>query len=925
MTCTRAPSRCSIFHVLLCITAIAALSCCAATALAATYSHTYRIEKPQVRTSSDGTAVVEISGAMQNSSVVGAPIVPMLTSRLYIPSDLAVDRVEVSFGPLLTLSGTYVLAHGTTPRPTSDLSPPLPETADPNIYSSDTPYPAQTWRRASDQTMLGYRLVLTDIFPVRYAPASGIVQYAETITVTVFTSTSKNAGPGRLAPRTGSRDAQTVLDIIDNDEILTEGLEKTAAAPTATDRQYLLITTAALQSAFEPLLTHRASSAGGGFTTYSTTVEAIAAAQTGRDLAEKIRNYIKASYANNGTQFVLLGGDADGLQAQQAVPTRGCPGSSGTYSDSYIPTDYYYACLDGDWDNNGNSVFGETTDGVGGGDIDWLAEVAVGRIPADTADEAQNAISKIIAYETMDNPFRTLLVGEKLADSPVTWGGDKMDYVYGGMAAMPRDTLYDRDHSTHEWPQASIISMLSSNRYSIIPHVGHGTPVETMRMGGASLDDIQNTKLFLVYDEACYAGSYDNRWGAYYTDDSIGEEFLVRNIKNAFAYIGNSRLGWQNHGSFLDRKFMEAIFQSGIRRLGLTINQSKTVLDYSDNTFRWLGMTVNLLGDPATPLDITASATDILVGILPLSEGFSVERTHNVPLFARVTTGHGVPLSGATVQAIFSNGDAAVALYDDGAHDDDAAGDGLYGGVWTPRTVASTATVTVTAAKSGFTAGESSVHGTVTQLNEYIVSLGASTMTSMIDTTLTTDADDAYFSVPIGFPFTFYGKKFTMAFISTNGTISFTNAQSFPSNAKIPNSAAPNYLIAPFWDDLKVDPTVGGRISYTTSGSEGKRIFYVTWTNMLHKDETDTNRTICFQVQLYEETGNIEIGYTLRSINFGELAAGASATIGIENFDTGLQYSYNNSPFSRIQPGLTFSPRPKTVVPFAPTELLLLQ
>jgi len=892
---------------------------------AASYSRTYPIDKPEVRTLPDGTAVVEIDGAMQDTSVVGAPIVPMLTSRLYVPAGEAVDRVEVSFGPLRTLPGTYVLAHGTTPRPTSDPSPPPPEMADSAIYSSDTPYPRTTWRQGSEQTLHGYRIVLTDLYPVRYLPASGIVQYAESVTVTIYASPSKTLDHGRLAPRTGSQDKRSVMDLIDNGETLEAEGEKTSAAPTATDRQYLLITTAALQSAFTPLLAHRASSAGGGFTTHSTTVETIAASQTGRDLAEKIRNYIKANYASHGTRFVVLGGDADGPQAGQAVPTRGCPGASGTYSDSYIPTDYYYACLDGTWDGNGNGVFGESTDGAGGGDIDWLAEVAVGRIPADTTDEAQNAIAKIIAYETGNNPFRALLVGEYLDNTP-TWGGDKMDYVYEAMTAMPRDTLYDRDMTPNVWTASTLQTMLSGNAYNMIFHLGHSGPHNSMRLVNSSLDSITNQQYFLVYTQGCHSGAFDTGSGS---EDSIGEDFLVRNMSNAFAFIGNSRYGWYNYGAVVNntgnlvhRKFTEAIFQSGIRRLGLANNRSKMTLDYALGYFRWLAMAINLMGDPATPLDLTTPATDILVGIPSLSDGFSVEHTQEVPLAAWVTTGHGVPLVGAGVTATFSTGEAAVVLYDDGRHNDGAAGDGLYGGVWTPRTVASTVTVTVTATKSGFTTGRSSVHGSVAQLNEYFVSALSGSGVGVPDTTLTTDADDAYFSVPIGFPFTFYGEKFTMAYISTNGTISFTDPGSFPSNAKIPNPAAPNYLIAPFWDDLKVDPAVGGRISYATMGREGERTFYVTWDNMLHKDETDTNNKIYFQVQLDEMSGEIRMGYYLSD---GQLSQGVSATIGIEKKDIGLQYSYNKAPFTSRQAGLAFRPRPKKVVPMASTELLLLQ
>ncbi|MCA1986923.1 MAG: C25 family cysteine peptidase, partial [Desulfovibrio sp.] len=392
--------------------------------------------------------------------------------------------------------------------------------------------------------------------------------------MTVHTSPQKRATTMDVAPRRSGRDLQDVLNLLDNGDAFPFELQKDAV-PLDSSRQFLVITTNALKSAFTPLLTHRASAAGGGFTTYIATVEDISSSQSGRDLAEKIRNFIKSCYTNYGTQFVVLGGDADGLQASQAVPTRGCKASVGSYTDNYIPTDYYYACLDGTWDNDNDNIFGESNDGVGGGDIDWLAEVAVGRIPADSTQAVQYAINKIIAYDTAAAPFKALLVGENL-DSTPTWGGDKLDYIYQAMNAMPRDALYDRDVPGRNWSKSELISLLSSNNYSLVFHLGHLDVTYNMKMSNSDLDGITNTKYQFVYSQGCYSNSYDGRTttvGSYSSSDSIGEDFLVRNANNAFGYIGNSRYGWYYPGQSFDgasnlvhRRFAEAVFQSSIRR-----------------------------------------------------------------------------------------------------------------------------------------------------------------------------------------------------------------------------------------------------------------------------------------------------------------------------------------------------------------------
>ncbi len=65
----------------------------------------------------------------------------------------------------------------------------------------------------------------------------------------------------------------------------------------------------------------------------------------------------------------------------------------------------------------------------------------------------------------------------------------------------------------------------------------------------------------------------------------------------------------------------------------------------------------------------------------------------------------GDPVSGATVEATFSNGDSPVQLYDDGLHDDGAADDALFADWWTPVNEQDPTTITFTASKTGYTSG----------------------------------------------------------------------------------------------------------------------------------------------------------------------------------------------------------------------------
>ena len=67
---------------------------------------------------------------------------------------------------------------------------------------------------------------------------------------------------------------------------------------------------------------------------------------------------------NHGITRVLLGGDANGAPGDpKIVPCRGlyCAVQShpSLYEDENIPADLYFAALDGDWNGDGDGLWGE--------------------------------------------------------------------------------------------------------------------------------------------------------------------------------------------------------------------------------------------------------------------------------------------------------------------------------------------------------------------------------------------------------------------------------------------------------------------------------------------------------------------------------------------------------------------------------------
>lgn len=194
------------------------------------------------------------------------------------------------------------------------------------------------------------------------------------------------------------------------------------ARPTARsfDRYYLIVHGDAVQpDDLWPLVEMKKRQ---GFQVEIASTATISSTVSGRDLAERIRNWLKDRWQRHAPApvYALLVGRADVIPVRdvgwdsQDLPNRASPRFSPAW-----PTDWYYADLDSNWDKNNNGFYGEdlncmwdhnapcpadrnTLEGAYGGpgsDDDWQAEIAIGRIGVNTAEEVRQALQTSVAFE----------------------------------------------------------------------------------------------------------------------------------------------------------------------------------------------------------------------------------------------------------------------------------------------------------------------------------------------------------------------------------------------------------------------------------------------------------------------------------------------------------------------------------------------
>ncbi|WP_433056594.1 LamG-like jellyroll fold domain-containing protein [Dactylosporangium sp. CS-033363] len=153
--------------------------------------------------------------------------------------------------------------------------------------------------------------------------------------------------------------------------------------------------------------------------------------------------------------------------------------------------------------------------------------------------------------------------------------------------------------------------------------------------------------------------------------------------------------------------------------------------------------------------------------------------------------------------------------------------------------------------------------------------------------------DDAMAQVALPFVMPFYGHNQSTAWVSTNGFITFADpvaagvANSGADAAAIPQAAAPNAVIAPFWRDLEVG--AGASVRTEVAGAFPNRRLIVEWRNV---QMWGSSRRITFEAILSE---NGDIAFNYADLDPDDTEKGLDATVGVESTggEYGLVYLHN--------------------------------
>lgn len=606
-------------------------------------TQSYHFEDYSVR-KIDDYALIEFDKCLQIGSP-GQAMMPYRAVKLLLPPGTEARSVKIRFSNPLAIEGEHTLYPKQYVRPVSQ--PAGGEFLfDEAFYQSSQICGESKRYPVSTEYMNGHSVAFAHFTPLRYVPAEGKLYYFQDIEVELTVQKSRIA-ENAFAMIQGTKSVKSrVAAFVDNADRLQKYPETNYSK--SDNYEVLILSEAEYADDFEAM---QAIYLYRGLRSEFKDVNEIYNSMSGVDEPEKIRNYIIQEYSQHGITHVVLAGDAE------IVPYRGfyCEvQSSSLYTDDDIPSDLYYSALDGNWNTDGDNLWGEI------GEDDLLPELSVARLPFSNSSELAKMLNKVSMYQ--ENPVtdelnNPLLAGEHLYDDPLTWGSDYLELIIGyhddngyettGIPETdPYGTLYASEQT---WGKDQIIAAINSG-HPFIHHVGHSNTTYTMYLYNSDITNSNFSQVngtdhnfSLVYTHGCICGDFS-------ADDCIAEEMLK--IDNfAAGFIGNSRYGWFNEGqtegpsAHIHREFMDALYDKKQNHIGTAhmISKYETAPwvnapnQHEEGALRWCFYDCNALSDPTLPIWTDAPIT--------IDADYENELSIGVPYFVSISS-EGNPLEG---------------------------------------------------------------------------------------------------------------------------------------------------------------------------------------------------------------------------------------------------------------------------------------
>lgn len=372
--------------------------------------------------------------------------------------------------------------------------------------------------------------------------------------------------------------------------------------------EYILITHSLFRDAAERLADHRRSR--------GLTVEVVLTEDLydefsyGRFTSDAIRDFIAYAYRQwqQRPAYVLLLGDG----------TWDYRGIYGSHIPSFIPTLYYDARGRG---ISPSDVLYSLVDGD-----DLLPDLAVSRVAAESGQEADGAVDKIIRYDLAPAPgdWRSRVVYLANFDElgKFTLPSDELATRFTEPLGLQSVKIYSPDDAFIPNLTGRIFLDALNAGALLVNFAGHGSAGSLQYVFSIDYPDwdylswVDNgDRLPLVLALSCLNGQFAFPQGRV---NALGEVFTRMPSGGAIAYVGASAKGFPIENDLLAEKLYDELFGRGNLSFGMALNAAKIRMQAAHSSYETAVLTMQLFGDPAQELAL-APAPDYAAVSLDLS------------------------------------------------------------------------------------------------------------------------------------------------------------------------------------------------------------------------------------------------------------------------------------------------------------------
>lgn len=487
-----------------------------------------------------------------SSLEVGSPEVPIYSALvgLHVGAAPTVEVLESRFETIEGLRLHPALApvfEGQEPAFTRNES----------VYTTNAFYPGTLATVGEPEIMRNLVVARLTLSPVQYNPVTETAQVCTRARIRInepAVGQALSAAPSFIPPLLDRYYTASVCNYNEL-EVPNKGFDQS-------EIKYLVISLPQYYDELAPLVNWRQKM---GFPLEIVSVDDIGATSTA------IKSYISDLYFSDGLEYVLLVGDIDEVPAHFW---------SDTYSDSW------YSCVDP------------------GGNSDYLADLAIGRITFNSEAELTHQIDKIMSY--LKDPSLASNWAEKntLAAHSEQYPGKYTQCceeirTYSYAIQTP---IFDTAYGGEGAGNSDVVAAANEGR-GIVNYRGHGSATAWTSWcpeGSFTNSNVQqltnSDMLFVLFSICC------NNMELSYGSDCLAESFM-KDDNAAIAVLGAWQPSYTDANHTFDKHLFRAVYDEGINSTGYVENWANIAVHSGHGSYGDANIRMYLwLGDPATDI-----------------------------------------------------------------------------------------------------------------------------------------------------------------------------------------------------------------------------------------------------------------------------------------------------------------------------------